>query len=154
MAMISIFENNRQNVKARFGLTTTAVSKEFSICEQVLEAPNNFLILKDLTSEKAYQSHPFVTGDLKIKFYAGAAILNNEGQAIGSLCIMDNKPNDLTTAQVKSLKALARHTGYIYEAKLTQDRMSRLKTELYNAYSNIERFSFILFFKKKCRKLN
>lgn len=143
IAMISIFENNRQNVKARFGLTPSDVSREFSICEQVLEAPNNLLIIKDLSAEKSFQSHPFVTGDLKIKFYAGAAILNSEGHAIGSICIMDNKANDLTTAQVKSLKALARHTGFIYEAKLTQDRLSRLKTELYSAYSDLERFAFI-----------
>ena len=65
-------------------------------------------VVPDATQDESLAGHPLVTGDTHVRFFAGAALLTESGQALGTLAIMDRVPRQLSRSQRDSLKVLGR----------------------------------------------
>ena len=69
--------------------------------------------------------NPLVAGAPEIRFYAGKPLVTSEGHAVGTLCVMDRTPRDLTPAQLDALHALGRQTVALLEHRLAQEHLRR-----------------------------
>ncbi|GJE55824.1 PAS domain-containing protein [Methylobacterium thuringiense] len=107
VSLISLIDGDRQWFKARVGLASTETPVRFSICAHAASQDDVFVI-PDTTRDPRTADNPLVTGDPKIRFYAGMPLATPEGVALGALCVIDTKPNDLSAAQRLILRTLAR----------------------------------------------
>jgi GAF domain-containing protein len=73
--------------------------------------------VNDATTDERFASNPLVTGEPGIRFYAGAPLVAPDGSAVGTLCVIDSKPRQISVAQLAVLRQLAAHVIAICEAK-------------------------------------
>jgi PAS domain S-box-containing protein len=111
MAMVSLIEEKRQWFKATVGVDVTETARDTAFCAYTILRPDQILEVKDAQTDERFADNPFVLSDPHIRFYAGAPLLAGDGQAIGTLCVMDRKPRSLTPEQISALGALSRAVG-------------------------------------------
>src|SRR4051812_24558408 len=107
IALISLVDADRQWFKSRFGYSETETSRDVSFCGHAILNPELFIVA-DAALDSRFADNSLVTGDPHIRFYAGAPLVTAEGQALGTMCIIDHVPRELTSLQQEALRILAR----------------------------------------------
>ncbi len=112
MALISLVDKDRQWFKSKVGLTLDGTPRTESVCSYTIEQPGLFIV-PDATQDERFANMPLVAQGV-FRFYAGAPINTMEGHKIGSLCVLDDKPRELTEEQKTALLVLSRSaTAYL-----------------------------------------
>jgi len=107
IALVSFVDANRQWFKARVGLDLPETPRDVSFCGHAILKPD-LLVIPDALEDERFRLNPLVTGEPKIRFYAGAPLLAQDGHALGTICVLDRVPRDLNGAQREALKSLSR----------------------------------------------
>jgi PAS domain S-box-containing protein len=108
ISLVSLVQRDRQWFKAHLGFDNSETPISQSVCAYAL-TDSDLLIVPDLTQDPRTRNNTLVTPDDGIRFYAGAPLVTPQGQAIGSLCVIDNvaRPEGLTETQANVLRKLA-----------------------------------------------
>lgn len=106
ISTISLVDEHRQWFKSRSGLGVRETSRDVAFCSHVV-ATGMDVIVPDATQDERFADNPLVAGDPNIRFYAGVPLTTPQGYAIGTLCVMDERPHEITPDQLKALRALA-----------------------------------------------
>lgn len=109
IALISIVDDKRQWFKAKCGIDLKETEKKYSICSHALHAPGIPFIVNDTSQDERFIGNPLLE-DANIIFYAGFPLITDEGMPIGSLCVMDHQPRELSIKQLQILEKLANTT--------------------------------------------
>ena len=122
IALISFVDKDRQWFKSNLGLKTKSTLREHSFCTHAIESPTVPLIIEDSRKDERFKNNPLVLGDPNIVFYAGIPIVTDEGFGLGTVCIIDNKPRNLTENQITALKMLSNQAMNLLQLrKVNQD---------------------------------
>lgn len=93
IALITLVDKDRQWFKSSAGLNACETSRDISFCGHAV-LRDDIMLVPDAWLDERFHDNPLVTGEPYIRFYAGAP-LAVEGQNIGTLCLIDTKPNQL-----------------------------------------------------------
>jgi len=104
----TLLDADRQWFKAQVGLNLTHTDIALSFCAHALTAGEAVFEVADVRRHAGLATNPLVTGEMGLRYYAGAVIHAPEGEAIGALCILDTAPRQpMSAAQRQQLRTLA-----------------------------------------------
>ena len=75
------------------------------------------MVVNDASADQRFENNPLVVGDPNIRFYAGAPLVTNGGEAIGTLCIIDTKPREISASDMETLQFMARQVMALLERR-------------------------------------
>ena len=113
IAMVTIVDMGRLWLKEIQGLPDEVIQvpRAGGLCAHALQRQHSegLLIVNDTLEDERFQNYPLVTGGPKVRFYAAAPLVSPEGQRLGVVAIVDQKPrpNGLTYHQCDTLLAMA-----------------------------------------------
>lgn len=124
MSLISLVDSTRQWFLSSAGIDACETSREVSFCAQALIGPD-MLIVPDACADARFADNPYVTAAPQIRFFAGAPLMTPDGYTLGTLCIIDRVPRNLSREQKSALASLRWLSA-------SQLEMQRLKISLPN----------------------
>jgi len=128
IGLVSLVDRERLYFMARVGVDVDQVPNERSLCGHAILTPQTMLEVHDASSDPRFADAPLVTGPPGIRFYAGVPLVSTEGEAIGTLCVIDRQPRTLNESQRVALAALAEITMELLEGRrremLLQQRLA------------------------------
>lgn len=105
IALISLIDENRQWFKARTGLGVCETPRDISFCGHAIHC-DKVLVVPDARVDERFVDNPLVLGEPYIRFYAGAPLIMPDGQAIGTLCLIDTRVRRLDATDLSILSSL------------------------------------------------
>jgi PAS domain S-box-containing protein len=137
ISLVSLIDEGRQWFKSSVGMETKQTPRDLAFCQYTIMDTVIFEV-EDATIDERFRENALVTDKPCIRFYAGYPLIDPDGFALGSLCVIDRKPKVLTQKQKRALTILAEEvTSLIVER--------RQKEELRN-FEKLFRFSNDLVF--------
>ncbi len=133
-AVINILDEHAQHQIAAVGLDPASCAREDSMCAIALHEPGR-TVVADASADPRFAANPFVTGEIaSVRFYASSPLVTPAGVVLGTLCVFDGYPGELTVEQGRALDALARQIVDILELR-------RLGRALRSSNEQLERFA-------------
>ncbi len=126
IALISLVDQDRQWFKSRHGLVAHETPREIAFCDHTIRQ-TELMQVEDALQDPRFANNPLVLGDPNIRFYAGVPLIMREGEAIGTLCVIDRIPRHLDETECEILKVLAKEV--VTELELRK-RLSELEEEV------------------------
>lgn len=117
IALISLVNQDRQWFKAKVGLDATETCRDASFCAHALHNRHEVFTVPDTHEDSRFSGNALVTGEPYIRFYAGAPLITPRQHVLGTLCVIDHVPRQLSVAQREALMALARQVIALFELR-------------------------------------
>lgn len=130
ISVINLIDQGRQWFKAEVGLGVRETPIDSSICAHAILQPDLFII-PDTTLDHRFCDNPLVTGDPRLRFYAGALLQTPEGFPLGTVCVLDYKPRELDETQKAFLRLMANQVMKLLELRriAAAEHSARLRAE-------------------------
>ncbi len=141
IALITFIDEKRQWFKSHHGTDFTENLRELSFCTHALASDIDIMIVPDASLDERFANNPMVTGPTKVAFYAGVPLVNEDGFALGTLCVLDQQTHTLTTDQIAALKTLAKQVVDKMELRRKVSNLEKTNQELLNSNILIQKFA-------------
>ncbi len=122
IVLVTIVDADAQHFISKVGTQITYTERDISICACALDAETDILEIPDLSKDQLFASNPMVAHDPFLRFYAGAALVTGSGHPLGTLCLADYKPRQLSAEERRQLLTLSRIVMTHIELKLSVGR--------------------------------
>lgn len=121
-SLISLVDDKRQFFKSHFGLDINGTPLEDSFCKHVITDDIDLLVVEDTHKDLRFSDNNLVKNDPNIGFYAGASLTTENGQRLGTLCVLDYKPKQLNEAQINGLQTLAKQVVHLLDLRKSKKK--------------------------------
>jgi adenylate cyclase len=130
-AYISFIDDTRQWIKSMMNLpfSMCEMPRDMAICNTTI-CLGDVLMVPDLSLDDRFREAPIVKGDPHLRFYCGAPLIDQQGHALGSLCVVDFEPRELSEAKRLTLRNVSRQVVTQLEMRRLIDTAQTAQTEL------------------------
>ncbi len=105
IAVISLVDSDREWFKSKVGITVDQLPRKISFCSHAI-LEKKFLEVPDARIDERFRDNPLVCNEPNLVFYAGTPLIDSDGNALGSLCVIGFEPKVLTEDQRLALTIL------------------------------------------------
>ena len=128
MAFITLVDHNRQWFKSKVGADVTEAPLDVGFCPFVVQK-RDILIIPDALADQQFAVNPAVTANLSVRFYAGVPLTTDDGHIMGTICVIDGVPRELSQKQINALRALSRQVVIQLELRRSLIEQVRISAE-------------------------
>ena len=130
-ALITFMDDKHLWSKSFYGMPPKKdpIPREMFMCSTAA-CGADLLVVNDLTKDERFAHLPIVTGPPHARFYCGMPLINPQGYALGSLCVVDFQPRDLTFEQCEAVRRLARQVVTLLELRRSLLQLHQTRQEL------------------------
>lgn len=129
ISLITLIDFDRQWFKSKLGIDMDETPRNVAFCNYAIKE-DKIMIVNDATTDERFRENPFVTSAPEIRFYAGMPLITPEGYRLGTLCVIDDKPRELTEFQKFTVETLAKEVITQLELRLKMKQLSIASNEL------------------------
>ena len=117
VALVTLIDSTHQWFKGKCGTNLKSNKRDASFCSHTI-LNNDILIVEDALKDERFFDNPVVVAEeLKLRFYAGAPIVSPAGYNVGTICMFDTVPKNLSAAEKNVFKLLAKQAGRLLELR-------------------------------------
>ena len=106
IAIVSIVDDDRIWFKSRHGVDVTEIGRDPGLCASAI-LNDDPRILPDARRDPHALANPLVAGEFGLRFYAGVPLRTFDGYNLGTLCVIDTVPRNVTEREMSQLRDLA-----------------------------------------------
>jgi adenylate cyclase len=133
---ISFIDDDRRWLKAKYGLPPemSNAPRAAAVCSTTI-CGAEMLVVPDMAEDPRFDHATMVVADPHCRFYCGVPLITDEGYALGTLCVMDFVPRQLSFEQTESLRRLGHQVVTLLELRrrvIEHDRTIRQLREAQN----------------------
>ncbi|MCF7221383.1 GGDEF domain-containing protein [Marilutibacter chinensis] len=128
-ALISLIDRDRQWFKARLGVDVVQTPRDEAICDHAIRIPERLLEVPDVRADRRFSRICLEVDGWPLRFYAGMPLRSPDGHALGTICVLDAVPRELSEVQRDGLQVLARQTQHLLELRRYANEQRRLLAE-------------------------
>lgn len=143
IALITVLDKEKNHFKSNFGIDFKDSPREFSFCGHAILQDEPIFIVKDVQKDARFKDNPVVKEN-NVAFYAGVPLIVSSGHALGTLCIYDHKPRELTQIQKESLVRLAKEVINLFELRLKNEQFKNAQAELRERNEHLKKFAGVV----------
>ena len=129
IALVSLIDRDRQWFKSKVGLTVDEISRDLAFCAHAILQPEP-LVVEETLNDDRFATSPLVLDEPKIRFYAGVPLVTLDGYALGTLCVIDHVPRQLSQSQLTALQVLSRQVINMLELQHSLAERQRIESAL------------------------
>lgn len=144
IALITLVDSDRQWFKSNHGLNVTETPRDYAFCAHAINNPNEILTVKDSREDIRFVDNPLVNGYPNVIFYAGVPLVNPAGFSLGTICVIDNKPRELSEKQLDSLRSLSNQVVRLFEFRRMNKMLQESQKEIQTRNAELEQFAYVL----------
>ena len=138
IALISLVDEDRQWFKSKVGMDVCQTPRDIAFCSVAIQQ-TDVMVVPDTLQDERFRNNPLVVSGPRIRFYAGAPLINDEGYALGTLCVVDRTPREFGADQKEALQALGRLVLAQLEFRLNLQLLKEALTDRTQAEHDRER---------------
>ena len=143
-ALITILDDDRQWLKSVYGLEgITECPRSISFCHHTIQTEEGYLIVNDTSKDERFRANPLVLDYPNLGFYVGISLVTPIGARLGSLCVLDDKANEINDAQFEALRGLANQVMKLLELRRNNIELSKMLESLNSKNHQLEQFTYI-----------
>ncbi|MEP7252601.1 MAG: GAF domain-containing sensor histidine kinase [Ginsengibacter sp.] len=144
VSLITFIDQDRQWFKSHHGTSQTETKREYAFCSHALNSPKEALVVEDSRKDKRFADNPLVTGDPYVIFYTGMPLVNPDGYALGTLCVIDHQPRKLSEEQINALKILSNQVVTLLEIRKSNIELKTIRDQLELRNKELEQFASVV----------
>ncbi len=126
IALISFVDRDRQWFKSKVGINLCETPRYVAFCSHAIQQSNVFVV-PDALDDPRFVDNPLVVDYPNLRFYAGTPLINADGFALGTLCVVDYQPRQLSQQQIRQLQILGHQVMAQLELKRDALQFQRMR---------------------------
>lgn len=144
ISLVTLVGEDYQWFKSHYGTEVEQTTRELAFCSYAIMQPGKPLVVPDARLDDRFRENPLTTGPTQVIFYAGVPLVNPEGFALGTLCVIDQKPNQLNEQQLDSLQALANAASQLFELRRKVRHLQIAHKKLEDTNQEVSEMAYVL----------
>ena len=143
ISLVNLIDSNRQWFKSHFGIPFTEAPRELGMCSHAINHPGSIFIVPDARLDERFHDNPNVLANPPILFYAGVPLVTASGLPMGTLCVIDHEPREISEHNVRALKILANQVVKLFELRKNKRLLDQTISNLEERNLLLEKFAFV-----------
>ena len=129
IALISLVDDERLWLKSKIGLNISETERSISFCTNAIHTSEEVYVVEDARKNTIFENNPLVAGQSEIVFYAGAPLIDPDGYALGTLCVIDTKERSFSDKEASQLKILANQVMKLMDLRKKNSALKIVNSE-------------------------
>ncbi|WP_091406082.1 sensor histidine kinase [Aquimarina amphilecti] len=143
ISLITLLDKDRNFLKSHYGIPFSESPRNISFCGHAINSDDPITIIKDSRVDERFEGNPLVTEHQAI-FYAGAPLIDSDGFKLGTLCVYDVKPRELTREQKNALIAMSKQVVSLFEQRYQNLKLTQLSDKLEKRNEDLKKFASVV----------
>lgn len=141
IALVTLLGEKTQWFKSHHGTELEETDRNIAFCNHAINDGDGILMVTDAREDERFSDNPLVTGETNVVFYAGVPLINPEGYALGTLCVIGHQQSELNASQLTALRTLGKQALILMEMRLKTRMLEQQNLELARKNAALQEFA-------------